>query len=104
MLFKELRPVLDGSPFLASLPSLLQSGERVQIHHLNQSARALVAARLWEDTQKNVLIVSHEEIIAEDIWDDLVALLGAGKPTTCQITRSFPTRNARPTIPSAPPA
>ena len=78
MLFKELRPILDGSPFLASLPSMLQSGERVQIHHLNQSARALVAARLWEDTQKNVLIVSQDDIIAEDIWDDLVALLGAG--------------------------
>ncbi len=77
MLLDKIRAELGNSPFFSSLPSLLQSPHRSQIHHLNLSARALVAARLWEQTGKNVLIVSQDDIIAEDIWDDLCALVGA---------------------------
>ncbi len=75
-LLQKILPRVAVSPFLDSLTSLLGSGGHVQIHHLNQSARALVAAKLWSDTAKNLLIISQDDIIAEDIWDDLCALIG----------------------------
>lgn len=76
MIYPKLSSRLDSSPFLSSLPSLLKSEGHQQIHHLNQSARALVAAKLWTDLQQNLIIVSQDDIIAEDIWDDLCALIG----------------------------
>ncbi|MDZ4181528.1 MAG: transcription-repair coupling factor, partial [Candidatus Cloacimonadaceae bacterium] len=76
MLYSHIKADLSQSPFFQSLPAHLNSGKRVQIHHLNQSARALVAAHLWAQSGKNVIIVSQDDIIAEDIWDDLCALIG----------------------------
>ncbi|MDP3114129.1 MAG: transcription-repair coupling factor [Candidatus Cloacimonadaceae bacterium] len=76
MLYSQIKAQLSTSPFFQSLPANLSAGKRVQIHHLNQSARALVAAHLWVSTGKNVLIVSQDDIIAEDIWDDLSAIVG----------------------------
>jgi transcription-repair coupling factor (superfamily II helicase) len=76
MLYTKIKPLLQESEFFREPERLLNSDKRVQIHHLNQSARALFAARLWERTAKNIIIVSQDDIIAEDIWDDLCALIG----------------------------
>ena len=76
MLYTEIKEDLERSPFFQSLAAALPAEKRIQIHHLNQSARALAAAHLWAKTGKNVLIVSQDDIIAEDIWDDLCALIG----------------------------
>jgi len=76
MLYQKLKPILSQSEFLGSLSSLPLSSQAVQLYHLSQSARALVAAHLWNQTGKNLIIVSQDDIIAEDIWDDLCALIG----------------------------
>ncbi|MBW6514904.1 MAG: transcription-repair coupling factor [Candidatus Syntrophosphaera sp.] len=76
MIYAKIRPRLEASAFFQSLPASLDSARHLQVHHLNQSARALVAAHLWTLTQKDILIVSQDDIIAEDIWDDLCALIG----------------------------
>lgn len=75
-LYEKILPWLERSPFFQELPSLPLSPERHQLHHLNQSARALAAAHLWAKTGKDILIVSQDDIIAEDIWDDLCTLIG----------------------------
>lgn len=70
---------LNHQGFAAELLDALQTDNLIQAHHMNQSARALMAAWLWHQTGKNVLIVSQDDIIAEDIWDDLVAFIGRDK-------------------------
>ncbi|PKN72531.1 MAG: transcription-repair coupling factor [Candidatus Cloacimonetes bacterium HGW-Cloacimonetes-3] len=76
MLHTTLSDILSSSEFLSSVISLPISGEAFQLYHLSQSARALVAAHLWQHSGKNLIIVSQDDIIAEDIWDDLCALIG----------------------------
>jgi transcription-repair coupling factor (superfamily II helicase) len=73
MLYTKISPLLRQSPFFEGL---LPLKEGLQIYHLNQSARALVAADLWVKTGKNVILISQDDIIAEDLWDDLVTLVG----------------------------
>ncbi|HQC46443.1 MAG TPA: CarD family transcriptional regulator, partial [Candidatus Syntrophosphaera sp.] len=75
-LYEKILPRLERSPFFQELATLPQSPERHQLHHLNQSARALAAAHLWAKTGKNILVISQDDIIAEDIWDDLCTLIG----------------------------
>lgn len=72
-LYFELAPYLKDSPFFSSLSSLTHFS---QIHHLGQSARALVATHLWALAKKNIIIVSQDDILAEELWDDLVSLVG----------------------------
>lgn len=79
MLNTVLSDILDSSEFLSGLTKLPIAGQTFQIYHLSQSARALVAAHLWRHLGKNMLIVSQDDIIAEDIWDDLCALIGKDK-------------------------
>jgi transcription-repair coupling factor (superfamily II helicase) len=76
MLYQQIKQELAASDYFSSLPTLLAGKGHVQLHHLNQSARALVAAHLWVQTGRNVLVVSQDDIIAEDIWDDLCVLVG----------------------------
>jgi transcription-repair coupling factor (superfamily II helicase) len=76
MLNTVLSDILDSSEFLSGLTKLPVAGKAFQIYHLSQSARALVAAHLWRHWGKNLIIVSQDDIIAEDIWDDLCALIG----------------------------
>jgi len=73
MLYTKITPLLRQSPFFEGLQSI---NDGLQIYHLNQSARALVAADLWVKTGKNVILISQDDIIAEDLWDDLVTLVG----------------------------
>jgi transcription-repair coupling factor (superfamily II helicase) len=73
MLYTSILPKLQESAFFQKLLPI-QKG--TQIHHLSQSARALVAAHVWAKTGKNIILVSQDDIIAEDLWDDLVTLVG----------------------------
>ncbi|HQB98017.1 MAG TPA: hypothetical protein PKZ46_03715, partial [Candidatus Cloacimonadota bacterium] len=73
MLFTKISPILEQSAFFQNLLPL-EAG--TQIHHLSQSARALVAAQIWAKSGKNIILVSQDDIIAEDLWDDLVTLVG----------------------------
>ncbi len=76
MLYQKIKDTLALSEFLRSVPGLDLQTRAYQLYHLSQSARALVAAHLWRHSGKNVIIVSQDDIIAEDIWDDLVTLIG----------------------------
>mgnify|MGYP001174294849 CR=1 FL=1 len=73
MLYNEISAQLKHSQFFAGLLPLKRG---TQIYHLNQSARALVAAHLWAETGKDIILVSQDDIIAEDLWEDLVTLVG----------------------------
>ncbi|HNQ43195.1 MAG TPA: transcription-repair coupling factor, partial [Candidatus Cloacimonadota bacterium] len=73
MLYDKLCEFLNASAFFASLDSWAQN---TQIYHSNQSASALIAAHIWSQTHKNIIMVAQDDIIAEDIWDDLVTLVG----------------------------
>lgn len=76
MLYTKLQSLLAQSQFLNQLKVLPLHGEATQLYHLSQSARTLVAVHLWQNSGKNLIIVSQDDIIAEDIWDDLCALIG----------------------------
>jgi hypothetical protein len=68
MLYEVILPYLNASPFFQKLSKLIGTKQHYQIHHLNQSARALVTAHLWKETGKNILIVSQDDLMAEDLW------------------------------------
>lgn len=73
MLYTKISSRLEQSSFFNSL---LPLHNHTQIHHLSQSARALIAAHIWAKTGLNIILVSQDDIIAEDLWDDLVSLIG----------------------------
>lgn len=73
MLYTKIASHLEDSAFFRDL---LHLREDSQVYHLSQSARALVAAHIWAKTGKNIILVSQDDIIAEDLWDDLVSLVG----------------------------
>ncbi|MCB5263369.1 MAG: transcription-repair coupling factor, partial [Candidatus Cloacimonadaceae bacterium] len=73
MLYTKIASHLEDSAFFRDLLPLREDS---QVYHLSQSARALVAAHIWAKTGKNIILVSQDDIIAEDLWDDLVSLVG----------------------------
>jgi len=76
MLYDQISSCLGKSDFINELDGDLAAGIRTQYYHLNQSARALLAAHIHRQTGKNVLLISQDDIIAEDLWDDLCVLIG----------------------------
>ncbi|MDD4310506.1 MAG: CarD family transcriptional regulator, partial [Candidatus Cloacimonetes bacterium] len=76
MIYPVLQKVLCESEFLTQIAHLPLREKSYQLYHLSQSARALVAAHLWQQSKKNLIIISQDDIIAEDVWDDLCALIG----------------------------
>ena len=76
MIYPKLQSTISRSEFLKGIPLLPLQEKSIQLYHLSQSARALVAAHLWQHSGKNIIIISQDDIIAEDVWDDLCALIG----------------------------
>lgn len=76
MIYPKIRALIAQSQLLAGVPNLPGGDESVQIFHLSLSARALVAAHIWAQSGKQVIIISQDDILAEDMWDDLCALVG----------------------------
>jgi transcription-repair coupling factor (superfamily II helicase) len=75
--YEKIQSRLLASEFLNNYLALLDKGiSRFQYSHLNQSARALLIAHAWINTKKNILVVSADDTLAEEIWDDLCVLLG----------------------------
>ena len=68
---------LNQSSFFSNFTNQLDMGtSRIQYNHLNQSARALLISHAWIRTQKNVIVVTSDDVVAEDFWDDLCVLIG----------------------------
>ncbi len=76
MLYDKIKRNLDHSTFIREYDETVDHGSSVQYYHMNQSARTILAARAWERCRKNILIISQDDIMAEDIWDDLCVLIG----------------------------
>jgi transcription-repair coupling factor (superfamily II helicase) len=75
--YAQISHELNQSEFFNSYIRLIETGEsRFQITHLHQSARALLIAYTWNKTKRNILVVTTDDVIAEDIWDDLCVLIG----------------------------
>ena len=68
---------LDRSDFLNSFLSKLSEGSsRLQFTHLNQSARALLIAHAYVKSHKNIIVITADDPLAEEFWDDLCILIG----------------------------
>jgi hypothetical protein len=103
MLYDKIRAYLDRSPYFGALREIPKGAQREQHYHLNQSARALAAADIFMNSGKNLIIVSQDDIIAEDIWDDLCVLIGRDKAYYLPDYEILLMKNALRTTPSAPP-
>ena len=64
MLYSKIEEQLLQREFMQGMQKLPLKDRSIQIYHLNHSARALIAAHLWKQTGKNVIIVSQDDIIA----------------------------------------
>jgi transcription-repair coupling factor (superfamily II helicase) len=75
--YDQIASALDRSAFLAEYLSLLnKSATQIQYSHLNLSARALLIAHAFVKTRKNILVVTADDPLAEDFWDDFSTLIG----------------------------
>ncbi len=79
LLYDKIRRNLDNCAFIRAFDEAQKTPDMRQYHHLNHSAQALMSVRAWEKSGKNLLIISQDDIIAEDIWDDLCVLIGKEK-------------------------
>lgn len=82
-LYKSIKRNLDNCAFIREFDTTVSASRLAQYHHLNQSARVLMTVRAWEQSGRNVLIISQDDIIAEDVWDDLCVLIG--KDNACYL-------------------
>jgi len=75
--YNQITENLAQSEFLNNFLELLAQGaSRLQYSHLNQSARALMIAHAWAKTDKNIIVVTADDPLAEEFWDDLCVLIG----------------------------
>jgi len=75
--YNQILPRLNTSDFLNKYTALLKQGvSKVQYSHLNLSARALLITHAWSTLQKNILVITADDPLAEDYWDDLSILAG----------------------------
>ncbi|HOV17100.1 MAG TPA: transcription-repair coupling factor [Candidatus Cloacimonadota bacterium] len=75
--YRHIAQELQRSSFLNSFTqNLLEGKTRLQYSHLNLSARALLIAHAREQTEKNVLVITPDDLLAEDYWDDFCVLSG----------------------------
>jgi len=75
--YRHIAQELQRSSFLNSFTqNLLEGKTRLQYSHLNLSARALLIAHAREQTGKNVLVITPDDLLAEDYWDDFCVLSG----------------------------
>ena len=75
-LYPRIKKNLNNCSFFRQFDEIIKANEPVQFFHLNLSGRALLAARAWESSGKNILVISQDDILAEDIFDDLCVLVG----------------------------
>ncbi len=75
--YQKIAGNLKESKFLSNFLSHLDEGNsRIQYSHLNQSARALMIAHAWYNSNKNIIVVTADDPLAEEFWDDLCILTG----------------------------
>jgi len=75
MFYDKLKKLITSSEFFDRISKLTKQ-DKPLIHNLNISAKALVAAHLFKTSQKNIIFVSSNDKIAEDILDDFDLLVG----------------------------
>ncbi len=77
MLYKQLKPILDKSDFIRQFDAVLSAKiPGTLFFKLNRSAKSLLLARTFEQTQKNIIFITADDKLAEDYLDDLDLLIG----------------------------
>ena len=77
MIYQRIAKNLEQSEAIAQFDALLQDGAaHGMVHHANRSVKAVLLARAFEQTGKNILFVSPDDKTAEDYCEDLELLLG----------------------------
>lgn len=75
--YNQIQSKLDDSNFFNKYLTLLEQGfSKIQFSHLNLSARALMIAHAWAKLNKNILVITVDDPLAEDYLDDLSVLIG----------------------------
>jgi len=77
MLYKQIKSIIDKSDFFTQFDSILS--EKISgtlFYKLNRSAKSLLLARAFEQTQKNIIFITADDKLAEDYLDDLDLLVG----------------------------
>mgnify|MGYP006290463237 FL=1 len=77
MFLKKIKEDLHKSHFFRQLEHILaENRSNVLLHNMNNSAKALIVAFTFFITEKNVILVSTDDRLAEEFLDDLEILVG----------------------------
>ncbi len=74
MFYERIKEYLSEGSLFCSLSGKILTGRSVQIGGINRSARALLISDVFARTNKNIVIVSADNRLAEEYQDDLVVL------------------------------
>jgi len=75
MLYEQLKRFINKSGFFRNLNDKLAE-KGLFLYNLNSSAKALIVAHVFFETKKNVILVSGDDLQAEEYLDDLEILAG----------------------------
>jgi len=77
MFYNEIKSLLERSDYLNKFDKeIAESRFKGLFYNLNRSAKAILLARVFEQTGKNIIFVSADDKIAEDYLEDLDLLVG----------------------------
>ncbi len=76
MFYNSLEQYLDKSSFWHIFNEQLISNNKTLFYGLNKSTKAIVLARAFKKTEKNIIAVSADDRLAEELYDDLALLCG----------------------------
>ncbi|MBN2461250.1 MAG: transcription-repair coupling factor [Candidatus Cloacimonetes bacterium] len=79
MLYRDIETYLNRSDFISRFDIDLEREQLSAYHGLNRSTKALLVSRAFFKTGRNIILVSHDERIAEEFEDDLDLLIGSNR-------------------------
>ena len=78
MLYKRINKLIKDSGFIKQVDAIISTQtERTLFHGLNRSAKALLLAHIFKETNKSILFISADDKMAEDYLDDFDLLVGS---------------------------
>ena len=77
MFYPQLQSYLKKSDFFQQYSRILEDRTpQISFYPMNLSARALLVAHAFQKTQQSVIVITNDDKMAEEMWDDLELLLG----------------------------
>jgi transcription-repair coupling factor (superfamily II helicase) len=74
MFYERIQDYLSDSNLFTSLSDSVLNGNPIQIGGINRSARAMLISDIFHRTQKNIVVVSGDNRLAEEYQEDLSVL------------------------------